>query len=311
MPSLISNTLSVLGGAAVGAAAMYLLDPDLGQDRRQDVAGTASDAVSATGQAVRSTVGGASDSAHSVANTISKYAKGLAGTVSDKAGDAVDSVSDAVASTRKAAKAKAGDASDSAHSVAETIANYAKSLATRLSGHASDAADTLSDSADGAVSAVKSAHAQTKARAAGAVSSAKSAGMGWVSKAQSTKDDWLDSASDLLDRAKSKGRKAVAPEPHPVATATGVTLGSIGVLALGAGVMYYMDPERGRTRRALLRDKAYSITRQSGDKARRYGHHLGNKAQGYVAQARQVVPEQWVDKAKAMMPGDGSSAANH
>ncbi len=60
--------------------------------------------------------------------------------------------------------------------------------------------------------------------------------------------------------------------------------------------MYYLDPERGRTRRALLRDKAYSITRQSGDKARRYGHHLGNKAHGYAAQARQVVPTQWADK---------------
>ncbi len=303
MPSLISNTISVVGGAAVGAAVMYLLDPDLGADRRKDIGDSTTDALAATHGAVKTTVSGASGSAHSVANTLGKYAKGLAGHVSDAADDVADSAGDAASATHKAVRSTVASAADSAHSIADTIAKYAKSLAAKVSGHVSDAADSVSDSADDAVDTVKAAHKQTKARLAAAAGSATSLGRGVVKQAASKKDDWLDSATHLLDRAKSAGRRAVAPETHPARTATGITVGSLGVLAVGAGLMYYMDPERGRTRRALLRDKAYSITRQSGDKARRYGHHLGNKAQGYAAQARQVLPAQWVEKAQSAVNG--------
>jgi hypothetical protein len=54
----------------------------------------------------------------------------------------------------------------------------------------------------------------------------------------------------------------------------------------------------------------YSVTRHSGEKVRRYGHHLGNKAQGYAAQARHAVPEQWVEKAKSVVSGVGDGAAS-
>ena len=262
MPNLISNTMSVLGGAALGAVAMYLLDPDQGADRRSDVAGTASDAVTSTKEAVNTTVAGASDSAHSIANTISKYAK---------------------------------------------------RLASRVGDHVSDAAESLSDSAGDAVGAAKSAHDQTRARIAGAVDSATSYGRGLFKsaskQAKAKHDDFLDSASSLVGRAQKAGRKAMGvPEPRPVATATGITIGSLGVLVVGAGLMYYLDPERGRTRRALLSDKVGSIARHSGMSVRRYGHHLGNRAQGYAAQARHAVPAQWVEKAKSVVSGgDGST----
>ena len=304
MPSLISNTISLIGGAAVGAAAMYLLDPDLGEDRRKDVGGAAADAVSSTHKAVRTTASGASDSAHSVANTIGKYAKTVAGQVSDHVGTATDAVTAAGKSAQKSVSSSVSDASDSAHTFASRIASYAKHLANELTGHVSDAADGVSDAATSAKKSVQSAHAQTQSKLADVIGALRSVGKGTATKAKATSDDWLDAASDATTKATSKvkaaGRNAVEPE-HTGASVTGITLGSIGVLALGAGLMYYMDPERGRTRRALLSDKLYSLTRQSGDKARRYGHHLGNKAQGYVAQAKQVVPEQWVDKAKSAL----------
>jgi gas vesicle protein len=295
MPNLLSNTVALVGGAAVGAAAMYLLDPDQGHGRRQDVAGSAADAVSSTRKAVRTSVAGASDSAHSVANTIGKYARDLASQV----GDQVDDTADAV-------RGSVSRASDSAHSVASRIASYAKELAGRVSGHVHDTADTLHDAADSAVDTVRSARNQASSRAADAVSSAKS--QGWSAyqqarkQAKATQDDWQDRATSLADRARAAGRRALGvaePEHHTAAKAAGITAGTVGVLVLGAGLMYYLDPQKGRARRAVLRDRLDSAARQSGHKVRQYGHHLGNKAQGYAAQARDAVPEEWVDKAKS------------
>jgi hypothetical protein len=67
---------------------------------------------------------------------------------------------------------------------------------------------------------------------------------------------------------------------HPYARATGLTAGTIGVLALGAGLMYFMDPDRGRGRRAWARDKIFSVSRRTGRRARSYGRHLRNELQG-------------------------------
>jgi gas vesicle protein len=298
MPNLASNTIALIGGAAVGAVAMYLLDPDQGPGRRKDISGAATDAVSSTRAAVNTTVAGASDSAHSIANTIGRFAKQLAHQASDRADDLTDQATDAVASARKAARSTVHDASDSVHGLADRIGKYATHLASRVKGHVSDARDSVSDAAGNVSDHV-----------ADAVDSAKSYGTGVVGQAKSTRDDWMDRASSLFARGQAAGRRAVGvPEPHPVATATGLTVGGLGVLALGVGLMYYLDPDRGHGRRALLRDKVYSVTRHSGDRVRRYGHHLGNKAQGYVAQAAQVVPEQWVEKVKSAVSRDSQQA---
>jgi hypothetical protein len=56
----------------------------------------------------------------------------------------------------------------------------------------------------------------------------------------------------------------------------------LGGLALGAGLMYVLDPERGRRRRALMTDKMTSwcnrSARATGSKAR----HLSNRAKGIM-----------------------------
>ncbi len=286
MPSLISNTIALIGGAAVGAAAMYLLDPDLGEDRRKDVSGTASDAVSSTRSALGSTVSGASDSAHSVANTIGKYSKRFAGQASgaasstaDSLSDAAGSAADAVKSAHKATKKNIGDVVDAAVS-------YGSSLFTKASKKKDDWLDTAASTAN----------------------QAKSTGWHLFKQVKATHDGLHDRAASAVSRAKSAGRKAVEPESNAYATAGGITAGTLGVLAVGAAMMYFLDPERGRTRRALAQAKAYSLSRQSGNKIRRYGHHLGNKAYGYAAQARQVVPAEWAEKLQSVVAADGGPA---
>lgn len=52
----------------------------------------------------------------------------------------------------------------------------------------------------------------------------------------------------------------------------------LGALGIGALAMYFFDPENGRRRRALLRDKAVH-----------YNKDLRNRAQGAVAETRAFV----------------------
>lgn len=56
--------------------------------------------------------------------------------------------------------------------------------------------------------------------------------------------------------------------------------------AIGAGLMFLLDPDRGNRRRALARDKALSAGRRAGDELGAKARHLGNRARGLVASAR-------------------------
>jgi hypothetical protein len=63
-------------------------------------------------------------------------------------------------------------------------------------------------------------------------------------------------------------------------------LGTIGLGAgLGAGLMYLLDPQGGRGRRALARDKAVSKLKTGGESALKTSRHLGNRTKGLVSVA--------------------------
>jgi len=63
-------------------------------------------------------------------------------------------------------------------------------------------------------------------------------------------------------------------------------------MVLGAGLMYVFDPQAGRRRQALMRDKAYSWANDAQELAEKKARHLRNKAQGLVAEARSAVAGQ-------------------
>lgn len=62
-------------------------------------------------------------------------------------------------------------------------------------------------------------------------------------------------------------------------------------LAVGAGLMFLMDPQAGRRRRTLIREKAVSygndITQYAGEK----GRHLRSIAEGRMAEARNTIEQ--------------------
>ena len=60
----------------------------------------------------------------------------------------------------------------------------------------------------------------------------------------------------------------------------GLTFGA--GLGLGTGLMYLLDPDRGRRRRALLRDKGAWAVRKTGDCIEVTAHDVRNRTQGLV-----------------------------
>ncbi len=78
--------------------------------------------------------------------------------------------------------------------------------------------------------------------------------------------------------------------------AAGIGLGT----GLGAGLMYLLDPEAGRRRRARLRDQATAAARRAQEALAAAGHDLCNRATGVAAQARALLaPEEVPDQTLA------------
>jgi len=85
-----------------------------------------------------------------------------------------------------------------------------------------------------------------------------------------------ESAEELRDRI--QGRR----EPDR-GLPTAALLAGVGV---GAVVMYLLDPEQGRRRRALLRDQLLKAQRVTGEAMEGRSRDLANRAQGAVAETR-------------------------
>jgi uncharacterized membrane protein len=58
---------------------------------------------------------------------------------------------------------------------------------------------------------------------------------------------------------------------------------------LGAGLMYLLDPDRGRRRRATIRDKSSSLFHQTGWAAGKTWRDVSHRAQGAAAMGRKLV----------------------
>jgi gas vesicle protein len=59
--------------------------------------------------------------------------------------------------------------------------------------------------------------------------------------------------------------------------------------AVGAAMMYFMDPIQGRRRRALFRDKAYSASVQTRKAIDARTHDFSNRAQGLRVKASRML----------------------
>lgn len=92
--------------------------------------------------------------------------------------------------------------------------------------------------------------------------------------------EWRSSDRDYSSAAASAGRRSTGLSAFAAC--------SIG-FGLGAGLMYLLDPNAGRRRRAVVRDKTSSYMHTSGDYLDKKRRHLSNKAQGLVAETRSAL----------------------
>lgn len=181
--------------------------------------------------------------------------------------DVAQAAGQAMCSTRQAVGATLHGAGHNARSFAHRISDYAHELAGELGDRASDFA-----------SAAAAGSRQSKHHA---VRSARGYAADIADRASDMKQRWTQRAGSLWSEAK----RSAMEESHPYAKTAGITAGAVGIMAMGAGLMYFMDPSRGRSRRAWAKDKAYSMTRRAGKRARRFGRHMGNRMKGVAARA--------------------------
>jgi len=62
----------------------------------------------------------------------------------------------------------------------------------------------------------------------------------------------------------------------------------VGV-GVGAALMYFFDPDRGKRRRALVRDKVESAGNKAQDYAEKMGRDVRNRAYGVVAETKSIL----------------------
>jgi uncharacterized membrane protein len=67
---------------------------------------------------------------------------------------------------------------------------------------------------------------------------------------------------------------------------------TLGTLGLGAGVMYFYDPDRGRRRRALVRDKVTRTLNQSDEFIDKAAVDLRNRTRGTLAEAMAMLSDE-------------------
>ena len=68
----------------------------------------------------------------------------------------------------------------------------------------------------------------------------------------------------------------------------------IGGLGVGAGLMYFLDPHRGRRRRALLRDQLVAGVHTLGDAIDTTSRDLSHRAQGVWAEGSHLIKHEEV-----------------
>lgn len=106
---------------------------------------------------------------------------------------------------------------------------------------------------------------------------------------------WFDSAQRSIQRqarerlprlSQRHSSYALPASPHSRRSDMVTGLVVIGSLALGAGLMYVLDPDRGRQRRMHFQQAGTSSWRRLTSTVRKTSRHLGNRTCGVLAEWR-------------------------
>jgi hypothetical protein len=117
-------------------------------------------------------------------------------------------------------------------------------------------------------------------------------------------DDFSQGRVDRGSRGYSTAGGAAKSRGSSVGGGGSVWMLLVGI-GVGAGLMYLLDPERGRTRRKLLGDKLVAWTNDLTDAAGSKARDLRNRAKGVVAETSGAVRDL---AGRVGLAGDDSSS---
>jgi len=254
-PTKTEAGMALLGGALLGAAAMYLMDPEHGRRRRQYLSDQAGEKLHGAGD---------------LATAAWEQARQLGASLGDLSGQASDRAGDAMSDARESAADHARRVRDQAAQIAESLSSGTSSAGRWLGGGLSGLSGALHGIGD------LTHGLWDRARHFGHRSS----------------EDAQSWASDLADRARHSSHsmrhrlaQAIDPDhvrgtPHVV----GWTSASVGILFAGAGLMYLLDPDRGAARRSQVCDQLSGTLSRMGNFFRKSGRDLANRVTGTETQ---------------------------
>src|SRR5688500_4276201 len=79
--------------------------------------------------------------------------------------------------------------------------------------------------------------------------------------------------------------------------APGDLLAYLAALGLGATAMYFLDPNRGRRRRHLVRDKVVHAAKETSEGIGKTARDLSNRSRGVSMKARRLIESDETDDA--------------
>ena len=268
------NTMALLGGALLGAAAMYLLDPEAGRRRREQLAETTGDALRNAGDAIGPAWEQLSEHARDLGGRLTEHAASLGSAAADRA------------------------------------SRFGSDAADRISGSAADARDSTSDFLGGWGDALGSFGRRWRKKARGYGRDAAGTARGYADSARDYGDSAWGSARDYADRAMGRAR-GMLPWGHEESHAGAYTAAGLTAAALGAGAIYFFDSTNGRQRRKLAADQATRIVNETGRCMRRTGQYVNdlmNRSRGLAHEARSrfagsepVSPETLMQRVRSQM----------
>jgi hypothetical protein len=103
--------------------------------------------------------------------------------------------------------------------------------------------------------------------------------------------DLRDSAGEYLHRGAGRleRRLSASTAEQDSGSKMSMALAAVGILAVGGGLMYFLDPVSGRRRRARVRDKATRYAHEAQHSVSSTGRHLTNRAKGIYHDASEML----------------------
>jgi osmotically-inducible protein OsmY len=145
-------------------------------------------------------------------------------------------------------------------------------------------ANTVSGATKGGASAIRDWIDRSRPNAKDARKQASSTANEAQRQARRTIREARKQTRRRLTRARVAAARARAGTRAKASGASTKAVGAAGAVGLAAG--YFLDPDSGRRRRHLARDRAMALVRRGVDRTRREAHYRSGQVEGKVAAAK-------------------------